>query len=197
MTTPANPTPAIRFFRDGKPMPDSQNKLASVAYQCTAGLYEDTDRITTGELVALLAKAGVTDPGATSWDVTLPNDRTLSARIAGDRKAVPAKTPVVITKRQVGKTRVIPERAPRVRTARAARPKVDTAAEMKRLADAKAEHTAVKAWEKGGRKGTRPATPNLDAIKANYDAKEAAKAEASTARKTATKPAGRKSAVAA
>lgn len=50
---------------------------------------------------------------------------------------------------------------------------------VERTALAKAEAKALQAWEKGGQQGDRPATPNLDAVQAQYanGGAKAAKAE--------------------
>lgn len=72
----------VRLFHDGKPMPDSQNKLSSVAYYYTKGIGgDDVERIGVGELRDLLAKAGVSEPTTTAWEVTLPNGVTLAAKV--------------------------------------------------------------------------------------------------------------------
>lgn len=52
---------------------------------------------------------------------------------------------------------------------------------------AKAEHQALKEWEKGGRQGDRPATPNYDAIQvqaANGGAREAKRTSTSGGRRS-------------
>lgn len=77
----------VRFVRDGKPMPDSQNKLSSVAYYHTKGIgspesqgNDDVKRCTTDTLRAILARHGITDPETTTWGpVTLTNGVKLSA----------------------------------------------------------------------------------------------------------------------
>lgn len=63
----------VRFFHDDKPMPNSQNKLSSVAYYFTKGIKRGADRITTDDLRALLTKAGVTNPANSEWELTLAN----------------------------------------------------------------------------------------------------------------------------
>lgn len=76
-------TPGLRFFHDDQPMPDSQNKLSSVAWYYTRGC-DTTDqarRISTGELKAILSDAGITDPTTTEWEHTLPNGTTLAAKV--------------------------------------------------------------------------------------------------------------------
>lgn len=63
----------VRFFHDDKPMPNSQNKLSSVAYYFTKGIKRGADRITTDDLRAILTKAGVANPANTEWELTLAN----------------------------------------------------------------------------------------------------------------------------
>lgn len=77
---------AVRFMRssatgdDLKPMPDSQNKLASVAYYHTAGINGDDPRIPTDQLRQWLADHDVPDPEGTPWGpLTLPNGVMLQA----------------------------------------------------------------------------------------------------------------------
>lgn len=70
----------VRFVRNGEPMPDSQNKLASVAYYHTKDVVPDTPRCTTQHLRDLLAAEGVAEPEAAPWGpVTLPNGVVLEA----------------------------------------------------------------------------------------------------------------------
>lgn len=71
----------IRFHVGDRAMPDSQNKLSSVAWQATKGLGENGGRLNTTALVALLAANGITDPENAAWSVTLGNDVTISATI--------------------------------------------------------------------------------------------------------------------
>jgi hypothetical protein len=68
----------VRFFHDAKPMPDSQNKLSSVAYYHTKAIKGTTPRVSTDDLRAILTKAGVADPEHTEWTHTLPNGVVLS-----------------------------------------------------------------------------------------------------------------------
>lgn len=76
---------AVRFVRgtdpdDLKPMPDSQNKLASVAYYHTRDVEPGVDRITTAALRTILANEGVDEPEAEPWGpITLPNGVVLAA----------------------------------------------------------------------------------------------------------------------
>lgn len=79
----AEPKPrgtTVRFLHDGKPMPDSQNKLSSVAWYHTKGvLSEGSARMGVPALRQLLADEGVTDPANTAgWTVTLPNGVVIS-----------------------------------------------------------------------------------------------------------------------
>jgi hypothetical protein len=70
----------VRFVRNGEPMPDSQNKLASVAYYHTKDVEPGADRCTTGRLREILAEAGVAAPEAEPWGpVTLSNGVVLQA----------------------------------------------------------------------------------------------------------------------
>lgn len=69
----------VRFSRDGKPMPDSQNKVASLAYQCTKNINGDAPRISTSDLVKILNDAGIVEITTTSWEHTLSNGVVLSA----------------------------------------------------------------------------------------------------------------------
>lgn len=90
--TPPEPKPKrqavevkVRFHRGDdpealRPMPDSQNKLASVAYYHTANINGDDPRIPTEQLRKMLADAGVDDPEGKPWGpLTLPNGVTLKA----------------------------------------------------------------------------------------------------------------------
>jgi hypothetical protein len=70
----------VRFVRNGKPMPDSQNKMASVAYYHTKDVTPGADRCTTDRLRQILAEAGVAAPEAEPWGpVTLSNGVVLEA----------------------------------------------------------------------------------------------------------------------
>ena len=71
----------VRFFRNGKPMPDSQNKLSSVAYYHTAKIQDDAPRISTGDLREMLEDlAGTRLLESEAWGpVTLPNGVVLHA----------------------------------------------------------------------------------------------------------------------
>lgn len=75
----------VRFHRGPdadhlRPMTDSQNKVASLAYYHTAGINDGEPRIPTEQLRMLLAAAGVDDPEGVPWGpVTLPNGVVLKA----------------------------------------------------------------------------------------------------------------------
>jgi hypothetical protein len=63
---------------------------------------------------------------------------------------------------------------------------------MERLELAKAEHEAIKAWNAAGRKGSKPVTPNLDAMNADYAAgvKPSKRAKSSNPQVTPVRKAG-------
>ena len=75
----------VRFTRGTdpeqlEPMPDSQNKLASVAYYHTRNIVDGAPRISTDALRKILADAGVPEPEAAPWGpVTLANGVVLAA----------------------------------------------------------------------------------------------------------------------
>ena len=82
----AKATVAVRFMRATgpdkplRPMPDSQNKLASVAYYPTAGLMPGQPRCSTHHLRAILWNAGIKAPEAAPWGpITLDNGVVLQA----------------------------------------------------------------------------------------------------------------------
>lgn len=77
----------VRLHHDGKPMPDSQNKLSSVAYYYTKGIKGD-GRLTTDAFRALVAKEAKLSEAELlthAWSVKLPNGITVSAKV--ERKA--------------------------------------------------------------------------------------------------------------
>jgi hypothetical protein len=83
---PAKATVAVRFMRaaaEGKPlrpMQDSQNKLASIAYYHTDGLIAGQPRCSTHHLRAILWNAGIKAPEAAPWGpITLANGVVLQA----------------------------------------------------------------------------------------------------------------------
>lgn len=80
--------PAVRLYHDGKPMPDSQNKLSSVAYYHTKDVAKGKPRVGTDDLRAILAKAGIADPEHTAWSHTLANGVVLSSVVEGATAAV-------------------------------------------------------------------------------------------------------------
>ncbi len=75
----AKPVQTVRFFRDGKPVKDSSNKVSCLAYQYTRGVDGDRARISTDELKALLSDAGIDDLATTAWEHKLPNGVTIGA----------------------------------------------------------------------------------------------------------------------
>lgn len=87
-------TPGLRWYHDGKPMPDSQNKLSSVAWYYTKGVgHADSPRLSSGEFKALLAKSGIADPGA-EFTLKLSNGITISTMIlAATARPVPIEIP--------------------------------------------------------------------------------------------------------
>lgn len=72
----------VRFVVDGKPMPDSQNKLSSVAWYHTAGVCgDDSPRCSVTELRKILAdvRPPIVDPSnEVGWTVTLSNGKEVS-----------------------------------------------------------------------------------------------------------------------
>lgn len=99
---PVTPKVEIHYFRNGKAMPASQDKLSSVAFQSTRGIMgghglgrldPESKRISVTDFTALLAKAGIAAPATASFDAVLPNGQMVSARIAGDTTAVPQPAP--------------------------------------------------------------------------------------------------------
>lgn len=76
---PAAPV-LVRFHHDDKPLPDSQNKISSVAYYFTKGIDGDDPRISTIALRDILTTAGVEDIEGKPWGpVTLANGVKLHA----------------------------------------------------------------------------------------------------------------------
>lgn len=74
----------LDYYKDGKLMNASNNSLSSLAYQATATIGgPDVKRISTADLVDLLAKSGVTDPRGHPFKVTLPNGHVIEARKVG------------------------------------------------------------------------------------------------------------------
>lgn len=69
----------VRFMVNGAPMPDSQNKLSSVAWYHTKGVGgEDVVRISAADLRAMIVAAGVADPSNTpGWSFTLANGKVI------------------------------------------------------------------------------------------------------------------------
>lgn len=69
----------VRFMVNGAPMPDSQNKLSSVAWYHTKGVGgEDVVRISAADLRAMIVAEGVADPSNTAgWSFTLANGKVI------------------------------------------------------------------------------------------------------------------------
>lgn len=89
-TTPKATGPAVRLAHNGKPMPDSQNKLSSVAYYHTKDVEPGKPRVSTDALRAILAKAGIADPEHSAWSHELANGVVLSATLEGASNAAVA-----------------------------------------------------------------------------------------------------------
>lgn len=74
----------MRYFIDGKPQPASQNSLSSTNWYSSmgcAGTPEAPDRFTTAAFKEFLTANGVDFSGAVdTWEVKLPNGKTVSAR---------------------------------------------------------------------------------------------------------------------
>lgn len=72
----------VRFVVDGREMPDSQNKLSSVAWYHTKGIGgDDVVRISSTQLRDLIVETGIVDPSnTTGWKVTLPNGKVVEGR---------------------------------------------------------------------------------------------------------------------
>jgi hypothetical protein len=112
-STPRAPKIDVQYFKDGRAIPASQNKLSSMAYYFSRGLDGDKPRIGTAEFVAVIAKATKLEPSkvtTSSFDCKLPNGIVIAARVKGD------DTPVAVPEKA--------ERAPR----KAAAAKKSTAA---------------------------------------------------------------------
>lgn len=152
--------PDVTFYVNGKPRLQRTSPrpytFSYLAGETVGG------KGSSAKLRDMLAKAGIADPEHTNWDFTLPNGKTIGARIPG------AEPPAV------------PEKPAKAEKA---------AGSAQKLADLKAEAEAVKAWKAGGEKGPRPETPLTDrynAAQAEADrAKASAKAERDAAEKAA------------
>lgn len=79
----ANPRRAklagLRFYVGDRRMPDSQNKLSSVAWQATKSM--PAGRMSTVALTDLLATAGIADPEGGAWSHELANGTVISAKV--------------------------------------------------------------------------------------------------------------------
>lgn len=142
------PKSVVQYWRNGEPITNpSVNSLSGVAYFYTKGVDGDRPRITTDELIALLKKAGVEVPVTKPFEVTLPGPKA------------------TVIKATIGK---LEEHKPRVKKSETPAAKAAAAATKKSATNvrtAKAETEALQAWEDGGKKGPRPATPQLDGMK--------------------------------
>lgn len=142
----SKPKVEIHYFHDGKPA--SRDVLSFCAWAYTAGIDGDAPRVTVARLTEILAEQGVQEPTTESFDVTLPNGVVLSARVAGDRKALPKPA----AKPAAAKKATATKRQPAKRGAAAKRP----AAAVKSTTRAKRDVTPI---PKSGTKrtGTRKA----------------------------------------
>jgi hypothetical protein len=91
---PPSGDPTVQFVVDGKPVGATQNRLSSIS-RVTAT--KDAPRWPAEQFRAWLAEQGVADPNHTTWEVTLPNGRTIAAVAKGSaaarRKASSKKAP--------------------------------------------------------------------------------------------------------
>lgn len=75
-----------RYLINGKESPPSQNKFSSVAFYGTVGVPKvldptsTTERWSTDQLRDFIKEQDVDFPNVDSWEVKLPNDRTIGAR---------------------------------------------------------------------------------------------------------------------
>lgn len=92
----------VHFTRDGKRVPDSQNRLSRVAFYFTKGLGRDGSRLTVGELRdEVRRQTKITDPEREAWDITI-GDKRFGAELVGsavdkvhdDTPAKPKRTTV-------------------------------------------------------------------------------------------------------
>lgn len=115
-----------QFHQNGKPITNpSVNSLSGIAYFYTKGI-DGQDRITTERLVEVLAGLGVADPRNTSFEVTLPNGRTIKAEAGAIEGAT----------RSPGKAKGTTKKAPPTKAEKEARAKkrADTIDQMKAAA---------------------------------------------------------------
>lgn len=108
----------VQFYRNGKPLVESNNRLSRLAWRSTFGMSKNSpDRITTEALVEYLAKNHkITDPYSPSWEVTLPNGQVIACR----PNANAAKTEAPAAKSEAPKAKAT-KAAPAKATTKAAR----------------------------------------------------------------------------
>jgi hypothetical protein len=147
----------IQYFHDGEPISFHQNKISSIAYWYTKNI-NGPEPLTAADFRELLAsKFGVTDP-KTAFDVTLPNDIRITAKVV-TKLLVPIPGDGTPVKKKA---------APR-KTAAAKKSPANTITRQERSrlgASAKAQGTAHKKWVAGGREGPEPSTVDLKAYQA-------------------------------
>lgn len=124
----------------------SVNSLSGVAYFYTKGVDgKPQGRIGVKRLTEILNGLGVQNPASEAFsNVTLPNDKALSATVGE-----------------------LAERVPRVKKADRPEVKADRQAKLDRLErnkNAQAQAKALKAWKEGGEVGERPDTTDFDAL---------------------------------
>lgn len=74
------PAPTVRYLRNGKAMPDSQNRFSSLAYYFTRDVGKERPRMPAKELRDMvIAKCKVTDVENEAWTIDLGNGNTLAA----------------------------------------------------------------------------------------------------------------------
>lgn len=74
--------PTVRFYRNGKPQPDSQNRISSLAYGFTRNLDGDRPRIPGPALREIIVNTtGVADPEHEPWALVLANGEALEAKV--------------------------------------------------------------------------------------------------------------------
>lgn len=95
-TKAPNPPTGVRYFHNGKPVSNAQNRLSSVAWHYTKGISPtgkaspSHERLSAKEFYALLSKLGIKDPKSAPWKVTLPNETVIEAKFD---TSVPVKAP--------------------------------------------------------------------------------------------------------
>lgn len=162
----------MQYAIDGVPITNpSVNSLSGVAYFHTKGVAADKPHIKTVELMALLVKAGVTEPKTTAFTVTLPNGKVLSATVG-------TLAPKVERVKKADRPEAVAEKQKNVDR-------------VERVKQSQAEATLLKKWKDGGEVGPRPDTSTLDELTTLRAAKptKGAKKVAAQAGKVTIKPA--------